>query len=95
MTNKELKAFIKKNKVHQYEVAEHLGITESRLSVLFRKPLDAEVQAAFLDAAEAIVKERGTAVQPVHAAAVLPHKDLNGFNKSYLACTVDDDDIVF
>ncbi len=65
MTNKELKCFMRKNKVFQYEVAERMELSESRLSVLFRKPLDAEMQSAVIGAVEAIVKERGDAAKPV------------------------------
>lgn len=77
MTNKELKCFMRKNKVFQYEVAERMELSESRLSVLFRKPLDAEMQSAVIGAVEAIVKERGDAAKPsgtqaLQTAAVKP-----------------------
>ena len=41
-----------------------MELSESRLSVLFRKPLDAEMQSAVIGAVEAIVKERGDAAKP-------------------------------
>ena len=41
-----------------------MELSESGLSVLFRKPLDAEMQSAVIGAVEAIVKERGDAAKP-------------------------------
>ncbi len=77
MTNKELKSYIKKNKVRQYEVAERMELSESRLSVLFRKPLDEEMQRAVIGAVDEIVRARGAAVkgtnaQPLQTAAEQP-----------------------
>lgn len=75
MTNKELKSYMKKNKVRQYEVAEYMGLSESKLSTLFRKQIDQETQTAILAAVDAIAKERaavkGTNAQPLQTAAEL------------------------
>ena len=76
MTNKELKSYMKKNKVRQYEVAEYMGLSESKLSTLFRKQIDQETQTAILAAVDAIAKERaavkGTNAQPLQTAAEQP-----------------------
>lgn len=76
MTNKELKNYMRKNKTFQYEVAEHMGLSESKLSTLFRKQIDQETQTAILAAVDSIAKERaaavkGTNAQPLQTAAEL------------------------
>lgn len=67
MSNEELKNYAKKHKVFQYQIAEHLGITESKLSVLFRKPVDEKMQKAFIQAVDALSDGDSTKgrIQPV------------------------------
>lgn len=43
-----IKQVIKQSKVHQYEIAEHLGYNEFSLSRKLRKPIDADFERKIL-----------------------------------------------
>lgn len=66
MNNEELKAYAKKHKVFQYQIAEHLGLAESKLSTMYRKQISAEMQNAIIEAVNALSKEKAQG-QPVQA----------------------------
>ena len=72
MTNKELKSYMKKNKVRQYEVAEYMGLSESKLSTLFRKQIDQETQTAILVMTGCVMASN----IPVHRQYALRHSSL-------------------
>lgn len=56
MTNSELKKFAKQNGIFQYQIAEYLGMAESKLSAMYRKPADEEMQRAIVNAVNELKK---------------------------------------
>lgn len=56
MTGKEIKEYIKKKRLHQYEVAKELGINEFTLSRWLRDDIDGDMETKILTAIESIIK---------------------------------------
>ena len=52
MMNEEIRVRIKKYRLFQYEVAEMMGISESYLATLLRKPLSADMKRNVEEAIE-------------------------------------------
>ena len=55
----DIKQVIKQSKVHQYEIAEHLGMHEVYLCQKLRKPVDADFERKILLAIRELLEEKG------------------------------------
>lgn len=58
MSNDEIKAIIKKNRLYSYEVAEQIGITEFTLCRWFRKEMTEEQKEKILSAIAALCEKK-------------------------------------
>lgn len=68
MSNEDLKNYAKRNKVRQYQIAEYLGLSESKLSTMYRKPINEKMQRDIINAVNALSKKPGKQIQAVQAA---------------------------
>lgn len=59
MANEEIKNLIRKHRLHQYEVADAVGISEGYLSTLLRKPLKDDMREQILEAINKLVNQEG------------------------------------
>lgn len=68
MSNEDLKNYAKRNKVRQYQIAEYLGLSESKLSTMYRKPINEKMQRDIINAVNALSKKPDKQIQAVQAA---------------------------
>lgn len=59
MANEEIKNLIRKHRLHQYEIADEVGISEGYLSTLLRKPLQDGMRERVVEAINKLKDEEG------------------------------------